>query len=207
MRARERIDDLTAQHNVIVELFAPQIEKAIAQPHVFGIVLLAKNRQWQFGRGTQNLDVRHIDFDQPGRHFGIFCPRRALANRPIDPDHPFGAKFFGPPKSWRIWIDDALGYAIMIAKIDEQDTSMIADAVAPAGETDVFASMQFAQGAAAMGTVAVHVRVTVKSEEDVGRACAIRQAGGEPHVRRRLSRRSIAAASTQSLEVKAPLHY
>ena len=158
----EGIDDLPAQHDVLMQLFPAQIEESIAQPHVLGIVLLAEHGHRQFGGGSQNLDLGHIDFDEAGRHFGIFGARWAAPDRSVDPDHPFRAKLLGLGESRRIRIHHALGYAIMIAKIDEQDAAMIADTMAPAGETNRFAGVGFAQGAAAMGTVAVHNKVTSK---------------------------------------------
>jgi hypothetical protein len=78
-------------------------------------------------------------------------------------------------KSLRIRVDHALGYAIVIAQIDEQDTAMIANAMAPAGKTYRFADVRFARLAAAMGTIAVHYVVT--STRGLGRglvACVTR---------------------------------
>jgi len=200
----ERIDDLTAQHDVIMQFFAPQIEKAIAQPHFFRVVLLAENGHGQFGGGSQNLDSGHVDFDEAGRHFGIFGARGAAPDLSVDPDDPFRTKFFGLRESRRIRVRHALGDAIMIAKINEQDAAMIADTMAPAGEADHFTHVRFAQGAAIMGTVAVHDRVTSKRK---GRSCALRQAGGEPHGRRHLSRLGKPPVRMRTMEVNPALHY
>ena len=167
----EGIDDLPAQHDVLMQLFTAQIEKTIAQPHLFWIILLAEHGDGQFGGGPQNLDCGHIDFDEAGRHFGIFSPRGAMANLSVDPDHPFRTKLLGLRESRRIRIHDTLGYAIVIAKIDEQDAAMIADTMAPAGETNRFAGVGFTQVAAAMGTVAVHIKVTSKRK---GKGAALR---------------------------------
>ena len=124
--------------------------------------MLAEHRQGQFGGGSQNLDFGHIDFDEAGRHVGIFGARWAAPDRSVDPDHPFRTQLLGLRESRRIRVHHALGYAIVIAKIDEQDAAMIADTMAPAGETNRFAGMDFTQGAAAMGTVAMHNKVTSK---------------------------------------------
>ena len=44
----------------------------------------------------------------------------------------------------------------MVAQVDEQQTTMIADTVAPAGKPDLFADVAFAQDAAGVGAVAMH---------------------------------------------------
>jgi len=44
----------------------------------------------------------------------------------------------------------------MVAQIDEQDAAMVADAVAPAGQPDGLADVIFAEGAAGVGTIAMH---------------------------------------------------
>ena len=142
---------MPAQHDILVQLLAAQIEKAIAQPHVLGIVLLAEDRQRQFGGGAQNLDLGHIDFDQARRHVGIFRAGRALAHLAVDPDDPFRAKLLGLREGGRIGIDHALGHAVMIAQIDEQHAAMIANAMAPAGKTDSFAGVRLAQGRRSYG--------------------------------------------------------
>ncbi len=149
---------MTAQHDVLMQFFAPQIEEAVAQPYVFRIILLAGHGHRQFGGGSQNLDSGDIDFDESGRHFKIFGARGAAPDRSVDPDDPFRPKFSGLIESLRIRVDHALSNAVMIAQIDEQHAAMIANAMAPAGKTNRLAGLRFARVAAAMGAVAVHYR-------------------------------------------------
>ena len=78
----QRVDDLAAQHDVLMQLLAPQIEEAVAQPHVLGIILLAEHRHGQFGGGSQNLDSGDIDFDEAGRHFGFSVPAGRFRTAP-----------------------------------------------------------------------------------------------------------------------------
>ena len=65
----------------------------------------------------------------------------------------------------------------MVAQVDEQQTTVVADAVAPAGEPDLFADVAFAQDAAGVGAVAMH---------DDERASILWR--GKAHARPRLSR-------------------
>src|ERR1700674_1851746 len=153
-----------------MQLLAAQIEEAIAQPHVFRIILLAEYRHGQFGGGSQNLDSGDIDFDEAGRHFKIFGARGAFPDRAVDPDHPFRPQLFGLVESLRIRVDHALGYAVVIAKIDKQNAAMIANAMAPAGKTNWFAGLRFAKVAAAMGAVAVHYNWSRARARELGAA-------------------------------------
>ena len=52
----------------------------------------------------------------------------------------------------------------MVAQIDEQHAAMIADAVAPAGETDFLADMAVAEFSAVVRTVAMHFAVFLLKE-------------------------------------------
>jgi hypothetical protein len=44
----------------------------------------------------------------------------------------------------------------MVAQVDEQHAAMVADAVAPAGQADLFANVALAERAAGMGPVTMH---------------------------------------------------
>jgi hypothetical protein len=68
----------------------------------------------------------------------------------------------------------------MVAQIDKKHAAMIADAMAPARKTSGFAGLRFAQGAAAMRTVAVCHFITKKEVKGKLRVL-VHEAGGEPH--------------------------
>jgi hypothetical protein len=44
----------------------------------------------------------------------------------------------------------------MVAQVDEKHAAMVADAVAPAGQANLFANVAVAERAAGMGTIAMH---------------------------------------------------
>ena len=189
---------------LLMQLLATQIEEAVAQPHVFWIILLAEHGHRQFGGGSENLDSGDIDFDQAGRHFGIFGARRGVSAPRRRSARPIPNEAFRLVESRRIRIDHALGHAIVIAQIDEQHAAMIANAMAPAGKTNRFAGLHLAKAAAAMGTIAVHYMVTSKRKR-IGRACGLRQPRGEPHGRRRLSRRGCEGVPVRPWNAREPI--
>ena len=90
-----RIDDLAAQHDVVVQLFAPQIEEAVFEPRVLGIRLVAEHRQRQLARRAEHLDLAHINFDLAGRHVRVLGALGAPAHAAVEAHDPFRAQLFG----------------------------------------------------------------------------------------------------------------
>jgi|GEM_PF-6261692 len=76
-----------------MQAFAAQIEEAVFEPRLFGILLLAKDRQRQFIGMAQNLHVAHKHLDLTGRNFVVDQFRVTRFHIPINPDHPFRAHF------------------------------------------------------------------------------------------------------------------
>src|ERR1700759_5759376 len=88
---------------------------------------------------------------------GYSCsPKTSIRSYAAGPDHPFRTKLFGDFERRRVRIGDALRQAIMIAQVDEQDTAMVADAMAPAGQTNVLADIALSERAAGVGPVTMH---------------------------------------------------
>ena len=197
----KRINDLSAQHDVLVQLVAPQVEEPISEPRILGIGLVAEHRQRQIASRPQNFDVAHVNLDQAGRHFGIFGAGRAFAHPSVDPDDEFGAQLFRFAEGGRIRIDHALGEAVMVAQIDEQQAAVVADAMAPAGKPDVGAVLGEGQGAAGMGAVAMHDCRSFFALGGVAPLPNRKRAEGKARSRR-AARRSLSRALTLPLRLQ-----
>ena len=91
----DRVDHLRAQHDVVVQVLAAQIEEAVLEPDVLGIFLLAEHRQRQLGRRPQHLDLVDIDLDLAGRQVRVERALGAVAHLAVDADHPLGAQRLG----------------------------------------------------------------------------------------------------------------
>ena len=144
------IHDGAAGHDVLVQLLATEVEEPVLKPDVFRIFLLAEHRQRQLGRRSEHLDLADIDFDRPGRQFRIVGAIGTTAYLAVDPHHPFRAELFHVLERRRIRVRHALGDAVMVAQIDEQDPAMVADTMAPAGKTGSLADVAVAKRAACM---------------------------------------------------------
>ena len=137
-------------------MLAAQIEEAIAEPDVFGIIVLAEHRHRQFGGAPQDLDLADVDFHRAGRQFRILGAAGAKPHLAVDAHHPFRAQRFGDLESRAVGIGDDLREAVMVAQIDEQHAAMVADAMAPAGQAHLVADVARPERAAVMAAIAVH---------------------------------------------------
>jgi hypothetical protein len=83
-----------------------------------------------------------------------FCPCGSRLHLAVNPYDPFGTHLFGRLEGRRGRVNDDLGQAIMIAKIDEQKAAMVSHPVNPAGKADVLAlvvNSKLATGVAPVG--------------------------------------------------------
>ncbi len=129
---RIEFDNLPAQHDVIVQVLAAQIEEAVLEPDVLRVLLLAEHRHRQFGRRPQHLDLVDIDLDLAGRQVGVERPLRADSDLAVDAHHPFRAQLLGQCEGRTVWVGHNLGDAVVVAQIDEQHAAVVTDTMAPA---------------------------------------------------------------------------
>ena len=154
--AAQRVDDLAALHDVLVDALTAEVEEAIAQPDVLGILGVAEDRKRQFGGLAQHLDVGREDLDEAGGEIGVLGAGRARAHLAVHPDHPLRAHLLGRLEGGRIRVCHHLGHAVMVAQVDEQQTTMVTDAVNPAGNADFLPGVVGAELATGVATVGVH---------------------------------------------------
>ena len=155
-----RGDDLGALDDVGVQRLAAQVEEAVAQADILGIVRLAEHRQRQFLGLAQHFELADEHFDRAGRLLGVDRLGRARLDLAVDADHPLGAHRLGELEGGGIGIDHQLRQAVMVAQIDEQQAAMVADAVHPARQPHIIAHVRRRQSGAGVGAIAVHFQVS-----------------------------------------------
>src|SRR4029079_14709505 len=97
-----------------------------------------------------------INLDCASRQFGVF---RAFGTPPdlaVNPHDPLGAERFGNLEGRAVGIGDHLGQAVVVALVDEQQPTVVADAMAPAGQPDILADVAVAERATSVGTITLH---------------------------------------------------
>ena len=83
-----------AQHHVLMQLLAAQVEEAVGQPGFLGVVRIAEDRHRQLLGGAQHRQSRRIDLDLAGGELRVDQRRVARLHPSVDADHPFGPHRF-----------------------------------------------------------------------------------------------------------------
>jgi hypothetical protein len=103
-----------------MELLATKIQKAILQPHLLGILRVAKNRKRNFRCLRQQLDSRRLDLNLTGGYLRIDSVRTPGSNLSIDANDRLELDPLDKLKGLTVSVDDHLGYPIMVPQIDKQ---------------------------------------------------------------------------------------
>ena len=140
-----------------MQRLAAQIEEAVGQADILGIIRLAEHRQRQFACLRQHFHLARENLDLAGRQVRIHGVVAARLDLTVDAHDPFTAHFLGDGETGRIGIGDHLGDAEMVAKVDEENAAMIAHAVDPSGYADDRSCVRLAEGSACVAAVTVHV--------------------------------------------------
>jgi len=82
--------------------------------------------------------------------------RRTRQHFARDANYVFKAQLFDVGENRIVCIDDALGQAVMVAQVDEQQAAVVAFAVNPAGDFDRLALVGKAKLTTSMGAIGVH---------------------------------------------------
>ena len=80
-------------------------------------------------------------------------------DRAVDPDHAFRAHRLRLGEGRGTRIEHALGHAVMVAQVDEQQAAVVADAVAPTGEAHGLADQGKPDGSTGVRAVSMHENV------------------------------------------------
>jgi hypothetical protein len=165
----DRGDDLRAQHDVGMHPLAPQVEKAVGQPHVLGIVGVGVDRQRQRLGGRLHRQLGNRQLDLAGRQVRVDRVGRAGDDTTGDGDHAFQPQRVGRREQRRRHIDDALRHAVMVAQVDKQELAVVALAMHPARQPRALPGIAKAQRAASMGAIGVHRRQIPLAVKERGR--------------------------------------
>jgi len=141
-----------------VQRLAAQVEEAVAEANVLGIVGLAEDRQRQFQRLRQHLERRHLNFDLAGAQIGVHRLGRTGHDPALDFDDPLRAQLLGHAESGCvIRIEDELRQPVIVPEVDEKQAAMVALAVDPAGQPDALADMRLTELATGVAAIEVHL--------------------------------------------------
>ncbi|MPM54987.1 hypothetical protein SDC9_101770 [bioreactor metagenome] len=154
--AAHRGDDFGAQHDILVQAFAAQIEEAVFQPQRLRRSVILRHLKRQHFAVAENFHRFGRDFDFTGRQLGVDGFRSARHHLAGEGEHGFN-----PPAVERLIkillrVDHHLGDAVVVAQIDENHAAVVAYAVHPAGNPDRFSDFALANPAARMSPKLFH---------------------------------------------------
>ena len=141
-----------------MQLLASQIQEAIFEAQVLGIIRLAEHRQGQFlGRSSVSSAFACTSTPPVGR-LALTVSAVRSTTLPSMRMTLSARVFSSRGESRRRRGDHDLGEAEIVAKVDEQEPAMVALAVHPARKTHGLAGVIRPQLAASMGAIDVHCR-------------------------------------------------
>ena len=124
-----------------VDLLAPEIQEAVAQPLLFGNLLRAGHLKRQHFGGRQHLEPIGHHLDAPGRQRRVDVLVGARDHLARHADDALELDGFGGLERVRVGREHDLRDAVVIAQVDEQQIAVVALAMHPAGDTDVLPDM------------------------------------------------------------------
>ena len=157
---RRRIDWMMFERSNDVALHRrpAQVEKPVLEAHVLGIVDIAEHRHRQGLRLRQDHELPDADLDVPGRQFRVHGLLVTGDDPAFDRDDAFGTNALHHAEGGVIGLDDALGHAVLVAQVDEQEVAVIALAVNPSRKAYGRPDMIAAKLAACVRAITMHDR-------------------------------------------------
>ena len=149
-------NDRAAPHHVLVHALAPEVEEAVAEPHLLAVVVLAVDGQRQGLGGVLHLERGDADLDLAGRDLGIHRLLVARDHRAGHRHHGLGLERRHRVEERLTCLGDALGDAVVVAQVHEDEVAVIAHPMDPAGEAHGGADIGRPERAAGVGTKSMH---------------------------------------------------
>jgi hypothetical protein len=147
---------LRAQHDVGVQALLAQVEEPVLEAHVLRVVAFLGDLEGQHVRRRLEGEFLDLDLDLArgqARVRGLGGARHDLAGHG---DDALGARLLDRREDRARRVHHALGDAVVVPEVDEEEVAVVALAMDPAGQPDGLADLRKAQLAAVMGPIGVH---------------------------------------------------
>ena len=168
--AAQARDHVGAQHHVLVQRLAAQVQVPVLEADLFRIGMVAEDRHRQLGGFGLDGDRPADDFDLTGGEVGVDQLAVAGDDPALNRDDAFGAQALDRGKTGGARIEDDLGQPVMVAQVNEHDPAMVPAAVQPARKLDGFTDMGLAQLPAGVGAIGVHRTKTPEKRSNIKKA-------------------------------------
>jgi hypothetical protein len=149
-------DHLGAERDIAVQLLAPQVEEAVAQPRVLGELGVARHLERESLRARLHAKLVHRQLHLPGGELEIDRVRAARHHGAGHGHHALRPQGGGGLEEGAAGTDHALGDAVMVAEVHEQELAVITLAMHPPGQPGGLPDVGSAELPAGMGPIRVH---------------------------------------------------
>ena len=153
----EEADDLAPEDDVVVQLFAAEIEEAVLEAHVLALVcLLVGDVDGRHLRRRLHDELVRLDLDFAGRQVGVDRVGRPELHLARHGDDALQVGLLDEAEEATRRVDDDLRKAVVVAEVDEEDSAVVAEAEHPAREPDSLARVSGAEFVACVRAIGMH---------------------------------------------------
>ena len=140
----------------------PQVEKPVFEPCLLRIFGLTEHRQRQLLGLAEHVEIADEHLDFAGSKLVVHQVDIPKPNFAVHPDDGFGTELTHPCENVAVRVGKHLGHPVVVAQVDEEHTSMVADSMHPAGEPYLCSDILPSEFGAIVGPVLVHVLVSLR---------------------------------------------
>ena len=149
-------DEFGAHHDLLVEIIPAQVQEPVFEAHGFRRIFILDDLEGDLLRFAEHIHgIRH-QFDLTGGKFGVDRFRGAGDNRAGEAEARFRAPAFQFLIEIHFGVDHDLCFAVVVAEVDEDHAAVVADAVDPAGDPNLFPDLFLAECAASVRSELMH---------------------------------------------------
>ena len=149
-------DEFGTHHDLLVEIVPAQVQEPVFETHGFRCIFILDDLEGDLFGFAENIHrIRH-QFDLTGGKFGIDRFRGAGDNRAGEAEARFRTPAFQFLIEIHFGVDDNLSLAVVVAEVNEDHAAVVADAVDPAGDPDLFPDLFLAECAASVRSELMH---------------------------------------------------
>ena len=154
----QEADHLGAQDDVVVQLFAAEVEEAVLEAHLLALLgLVVRDVERRDAGGALHHELVRLDLDLAGGQVGVDGLGVAQLDLARHGDDAFEVRLLHEAEEAAARVHDDLGDAVVVAQVHEEDAAVVAQAEHPAGEPDGLAGVFLAELVAGMRSVGMHV--------------------------------------------------
>ena len=154
----QEADHLGTQDDVVVQLFAAEVEEAVLEAHLLALLgLFVRDVERRDAGDALHHELVRLDLDFAGGQ--VVVDRLGVAELHLarHGDDAFKVRLLDEAEEAAARVHDDLGDAVVVAQVHEEDAAVVAQAEHPAGEPDGLAGVLLAELVAGMRSVGMHV--------------------------------------------------